>query len=180
MFGWLKRRRLVPAGFLAMIGPRASDDVLFLGAKNPALAAEAGTVTRLNGRTVVVGRGAEAVTRTERAATHAGAILEFVDAPFTALPFDAGTFHIVVATETDWTAANQTAWLMEAARVLLPGGRIILVEGPPTSGAFRPPAANKPPDGEAVQTLLTATGFVAARRLAQADGMTYYEGRKAR
>jgi SAM-dependent methyltransferase len=175
MFGWLKRRSPVPPSFLAMIGPRASDEVLFLGAKNPALAAEVGTVTRLNGRTVVVGRGADAAKRAERAETQAGAILEFVEAPFTALPFDAATFHIVVLTEVDWKTAEHTAWLAEAARVLRPGGRIIIVEALPGRGA-----GQSAPATDVVQARLTASGFIAARRLAQTDGMIYYEGRKAR
>ena len=38
-----------------MIGPRAADSVLFVGASRPAFAAEVGAVTRLNGRTVVIG-----------------------------------------------------------------------------------------------------------------------------
>jgi hypothetical protein len=71
-----------------MVGPRAADAVLFLGASDPAIAAEIGTVTRLNGRTVVLAEQGDAEAPVERAAEQAGALVEFVTAPLDALPFD--------------------------------------------------------------------------------------------
>jgi SAM-dependent methyltransferase len=163
-----------------MIGTRASDAVLFLGARDPSLAAENGTITRLNGRTVVVGQGAEAATRSEQAATKAGAILEFVDAPVTALPFEAEAFQIVVVQDLALGSADGVSTLAEAVRVLKPGGRIMLIFGEPARGvlgSLNPPPA---PATEVVVTLLQRAGLIAARRLALTEGVAYFEARKAR
>jgi len=180
MFAWLKRTSTRPATALAMIGPRAADAVLFQGASEPAIAGETGTVTRLNGRTVIVGEaGAEAVAT--RAAEQAGALIEFIAAPLDALPFDSGTFHIVVTPGVShWPAERRGRRLAEAVRVLQPGGRLILIEGGPDRGWLG--RLSRPPVLEAgtLTGLLLEAGLVAARRLAEADGGTYYEARKAR
>ena len=180
MFGWLKRGPARPDTALAMIGSRASDDVLFLGARDPTVAAENGTITRLNGRTVVAGQGAADKARVEDAAGKAGAILEFVDTPLTALPFAAATFHIVVIRDLALGSADATPVVAEAMRVLQPGGRIILIFGEPARGMLS--ALNPPPTpaADTVVILLQRVGFAAARRLAEEAGVSYFEARKAR
>ena len=180
MFGWLRRGTARPDTALAMIGARASDHVLFLGARNPSVAAENGTITRLNGRTVVAGQGADAATRAEQAAASAGAILEFVDAPPGALPFADSTFHIVVIHDVAVGSTEAATVLAEAARVLEPGGRIILIFGEPARGMFGSLNPPPPPETDTVVTLLIRAGFTAARRLASAEGVTYFEARKPR
>lgn len=181
MFRWFRRAPALPDAALAMVGPRPSDEVLFLGAKDPSLAAETGAITRLNGRTVVVGQGADAGKRIDQAATQAGAILEFVDAPFTPLPFDAATFHIVVAPiAAEWWTEYASS-LAEAARVLRPGGRIVVIIGERSRGPFRVSPARPPALAtDAVLALLKSSGFIAARQLAETDGVTYYEATKSR
>lgn len=181
MFGWLKAGTSRPATWLAMIGPRAADAVLVLGAREPSIAAEIGTVTRLNGRTVVVDEGAGAAEATERAAEIAGALLEFVAAPADALPFDAATFHIVVTPElADWPAERRVQRLYEAVRVLQPGGRVVVMIGGPGRGLFGKFARRPSLDTDTVLNLLTRSGLLAGRRLAETDGIAFYEARKAR
>jgi SAM-dependent methyltransferase len=181
MFGWLKAGASGPATWLAMVGPRAADAVLVLGAREPSIAAEIGAVTRLNGRTVVVDQGAGAAAATERAGEIAGALLEFVAAPAEALPFDTATFHIVVAPElADWPAEQRAPRLAEAVRVLQPGGRVVVMVGGPGRGPFGKFARRPSLDTDTVLGLLTRSGLLAGRRLAETAGFTFYEARKAR
>ncbi len=164
-----------------MIGPRAADAVLVLGARDPSIAAEIGTVTRLNGRTVVVGESSGAAAAVDRAAEQAGALLEFISAPVDALPFDAGTFHIVVAPELAEWPEDRRAWrLAEAVRVLAPGGRVIVMTGATGRGLLGRVAPPSSLDADTVIGLLLRTGLLAARKLAEAEKVTYYEARKGR
>ena len=180
MFRWFKHGSPGPTAALAMIGPKAADTVVFVGARHPSLAAETGTVTRLNGRTVVVGRGADAAAAVERAAEQAGALLEFIDAPADALPFDAASCRIVVLTDlADWPADQRTTRVHEAVRVLEPGGRVVVMMGG-AGGLLGRLTPSPSVDADAVIGLLTRSGLVAARKLAEADRVTYYEARKAR
>ena len=109
-----------------MIGPRAADAVLVLGAREPSIRGGNRHRDRLNGRTVVVGDSAAAETAIDRAAEEAGRPARIhhprrVDA----LPFDRDTFHIVVTPElADWPADGARTRLAEAVRVLQPGGRV--------------------------------------------------------
>jgi SAM-dependent methyltransferase len=178
MFGWLKHGTPRPAAALAMIGPKPADTVLFVGARHPAIAAETGTVTRLNGRTIVAGQGADAAA-VARAADQAGALLEFAEAPPDALPFDSAAFRIVVLTDlAHWPADQRGPRVTEAVRVLEPGGRLVVMTG---SSGLRGRLSPSPQlDSDAAIGLLTRAGLVAARRLAETDGITYYEARKPR
>ncbi|HEX5069939.1 MAG TPA: methyltransferase domain-containing protein [Vicinamibacterales bacterium] len=180
MFGWFRREAARPGTALAMIGARASDHVLFLGARDASVAAESGTITRLNGRTVVVGRGEDDAARADQAAAKAGAIVEFVDAPLTELPFAASTFKIVVIHNLAMGSTETTSTLGEATRVLQPGGRIILMFGETARGVFGSLNPPPPPESDSVVNLLIRAGLVAARRLAVSEGVTYFEARKAR
>lgn len=176
----MKREAPGPATSLAMIGPRAADSVLFLGAGRPSFAAEVGAVTRLNGRAVVVGdKSLEADV--DRAAEQTGALLEFHSAPLEALPFEASSFVIVVTTElAEWPADARGTRLAEAMRVLQPGGRMILIVGGPGDGVLGRLKPRPTLETDAVLNLLTRCGLGATRRLAEANGIAYYEGRKSR
>jgi hypothetical protein len=92
-----------------------------------------------------------------------------------------GTFHIVVVpvVAAGWTQYVTT--IAETARVMRPGGRIVLIVGEPARGVFRGSTLKQAgPAPDAVVAMLTTGGFVAARKLAEADGVAYYEARKAR
>ena len=181
MFGWMKRTPSLPDTALAMVGPRSSDEVLVLGAEDPSLAAEIGAITRLNGRTVVVGEGRSQETATTRAAEKAGALLEFTDAPLVPLPFGDATFHIVVVSDlTDWPRDLCAPRLAEAIRVLQPGGRLVVLTGKPRRSRLTLAKDRPTLSSELVLGLLSNSDLLATRRLAEADGVAYYEARKAR
>ena len=180
MFQWFRRGPARPGTALAMIGARASDHVLFLGARDASVAAENGTITRLNGRTVVVGHGDEDARRVEQSAAAAGAIVEFTDAPLTQLPFADETFQIVVVHNLAIGSTDASLTLAEATRVLHAGGRIILMFGESARGVFGALSPPPAPETEPVVNLLVRAGLVAARRLAASEGVTYFEARKPR
>jgi ubiquinone/menaquinone biosynthesis C-methylase UbiE len=182
MFRWFRAAPRIRETAIAMVDPRPGDDVLFVGATHPALAGETGAITGLNGRTVVVDAAPEAGTRIDEAARKAGALVEFSQASFARLPFDPVTFKVIVipALET-WPGEAWAPALAEAMRVARPGARIILLAGRRQgrlARALRPARPALAPDS--VLTALTRAGAIAGRRLAESDGVQYFEARKPR
>ena len=165
-----------------MVDPRAGNALLVIGTSQPRLAAACAGITGLNGRAVIVGRGAIEQKKAEDAAAAAGALIEFVDAPAAMLPLDPDTFDVVVlAQRSDVTHANDAAIVAEAFRVAKPAGRVILVTGERRAGIFGALQSPTPvPKPEAVIAALKAAGGVAVRRLAGVEGVSYFEARKPR
>jgi ubiquinone/menaquinone biosynthesis C-methylase UbiE len=166
---------------VAMVGARAGDRVLVLGAPGTveaALAAEIATITGLNGRTVVVDVGTEARTRVERAAAKAGALLEFEWAPVTMLPLNADEFDIAVINRqlSQLDGRNRIACCEEALRVVKPRGRVVVIEGLRRPGLFSLLPTRQPglPLDES-RAALVAAGARATRQLAEVDGVIYLE-----
>ncbi len=163
---------------LAMIGARAGNRVLLIGASDGALAASVAALTGLNGRTLVVDDAPTARAAAERAAGRAGVLVEFEVAPATQLPAEDASFDIVAIQRTLSAPADEAAPAVctESRRALRPGGRVLAVEAAP---AGRLGLARRPPDPEsAARTTarLTAAGFRAVRVVGEAEGVTYIEG----
>jgi SAM-dependent methyltransferase len=182
MFRWFRAAPQIRETALAMVDPRPGEDVLFLGAANATLAGETGAITGLNGRTVVIDDAPAAAARIEHAARRAGALVESVTAPLTPLPFDAHTFGVIVAPDVDtWAPEAWTARLNEGLRVAKPGARLILIAGRRQgrlARKLRPRSTGL--TQEAVLTALARAGATAARRLAESEGVQYFEARKPR
>ena len=162
-----------------MIGARAGDVVLVVGANDAGLAAGVALVTGLNGRTVVLDRADGASTRVEEAAAEAGALVEYQDAPPAMLPLDDATFDVVVIL-TNARPDDRRAVVTEAVRVLKPGGRVLVRTASGRGGligAARTAAADEP--GSPLD-LLARAGAIAARCLADVQGVAYFEARKTR
>lgn len=169
----------------AMVGARAGDRVLVLGAPDPAgaaLAAEIAFVTGLNGRTLVVDVGTEARTRVEAAAAKAGALVEFEWAPATMLPLNAGEFDIAVINRqlVHHDGRNRIACCEEALRVVKPRGRVVVIEGLRRPGLFGLLPSRQPGlPMEDARAALMAAGAKGARQLAEVDGVIYLEALSA-
>jgi ubiquinone/menaquinone biosynthesis C-methylase UbiE len=164
-----------------MIGAKPGQQVIMFGVGDGGLAAAVALVTGLNGRTLVVDPSADAIQRLDSAAANAGALVESMNGPLTSLPLENGVFDIALLHRT-MTAADPSAMLTEAARVLRDGGRMLVIEGEPRPGVlglFRRPAAPGL-SGDAVRELLSRTGLRAARILGESDGFVYAEGVKPR
>ena len=182
MFQWFRRAPSVRETGLAMVDPRAGDHLLVIGAADPRLAASCAAATGLNGRAVVVGRGDDQRRQIEQAAASAGALIEFIDAPLTMLPFDDAAFGLVVVPKLrDDQGEPASAKIGEAVRVLKPAGRLVAVAGQKRAGIFGALQTAEPRLAvDDVLTYLKAAGAVAARRLAEVEGVAYYEARKPR
>jgi ubiquinone/menaquinone biosynthesis C-methylase UbiE len=75
--------------------------------------------------------GAEAMLTLARAkASQAGLEIEFRLADAAELPFAPASFDLIIERHVLWTLPNPAAALAEWARVLRPGGRLILIEHP--------------------------------------------------
>jgi ubiquinone/menaquinone biosynthesis C-methylase UbiE len=168
---------------LAMIGAKAGDRIAMFGADSGELAAEVALLAGLNGRLVVVDVSPGAQARVERAASQAGALVEFESVPLALLPFDDASFDIAVLT-SQLSAPDDSipiAALEEVRRILRPAGRVIVIEKGPRPGVLgliqRGDAPKKLPPA-AVSALLKSAGFLAVRLLADVDGTSYLEGRR--
>jgi len=138
-------------------------------------------VTGLNGSTTVIDDHADARERVEAAAREAGALVEFVPGPLGTLPVESNSLDAVIlhARLGSMEAGARTGPMSEAARVLRPGGRIIVIEGARSGGLLRA-LQEKPPrlGTEEVLRLLEHAGMTARRQLADVDGVAFCEGRK--
>jgi ubiquinone/menaquinone biosynthesis C-methylase UbiE len=168
---------------LAMVGAKSGLQVIVLGAGDGKVAAAIAQVTGLNGRTLVVDPSADARARVERAASEAGALVDFQQSALAHLPDDLGDFDIAVVHQRLSVAGEDPAPVItEAVRVLRPGGRVVVIEGVMQTGwrdRLRAPRQTKI-EGSVIERLLTAAGLRATRLLAEADGVTYAEGAKPR
>jgi ubiquinone/menaquinone biosynthesis C-methylase UbiE len=73
---------------------------------------------------------AEAMLEQARAkAARAGLAVRFQQADAEQLPFEGGSFDLVVERHVIWTLPNPAVALAEWMRVLRPGGRLVLIEG---------------------------------------------------
>ena len=181
MFRWFRFAPPARETALAMVDPRPGDALLVVGASAPRLAALCAAVTGLNGRAVVVGRRATDKSEIDTAAGKAGALIEFIAAPPAKLPLDPNIFDVIVIPKLDDKVESTAAMLAEAVRVAKPAGRIIAITGEKRRrllGVFSPPTEGSA--AEANIGLLKNAGTVAARRLAEVDGVGYYEARKPR
>jgi SAM-dependent methyltransferase len=180
---WLREGPSPYATSLAMIGAKPGQHVVVFGVGDGGLAAAVALVTGLNGRTLVVDSSADAIQRLDGAAAKAGALVESINGPLTTLPLESGTFDVAVLHHT-MTAADPSAMIAEAARVLRDGGRMLVIEGegrPGMFGRFRRPSGPGPSlGGDAVRDLLEGSGLRAARVLGESDGFVYVEGVKPR
>jgi ubiquinone/menaquinone biosynthesis C-methylase UbiE len=183
MFRWSTMFRPFPnlrKTAVAMIDPRPGDAILFVGAGDPALAGECGAVAGLNGRAVVVDADASMASRVEAAAVNAGALVEFTTALPPTLPFATGMFEVVVVPDlASWPEEQRQARFTEVYRVAGPGARIVLLVTH-KRGLLWSNASAQVPARDQVLHLFTRAGAVAARELANTDGVAYYEGRKPR
>lgn len=183
MLKWFRQGPSPQQTAVAMIGPKSGERVLAAGHADPAFVAELAQVTGLNGQTSIAcptgTRGAF-----EGAASKAGVLIDVIDLPSddpSLIPPGVTALDIVVLVvdlgRLDLDLRLSAA--RDAMAVLRPGGRLMLMDSPARTGIFsgRSPATMP---ADAVVPMLTSVGALAARALGAADGVTYYEARKAR
>lgn len=174
---------------VGMTGVKLGDRVVQIGcAHGGHLAAIAGKVG-LSGRAVAVVADAAAAARAEKAAAHAGVLVEVEIVSGTALPFDADAFDLAVIDDTGggfggMRAEDRVAIVRELLRVVRPGGRAMINGTTPREGlaALISRAQTGPSfaaSGQATAAL-EADGFRGVRTLAEREGLVFVEGIKPR
>ena len=173
---------------VSMTGVKLGDRVAFVGVPDPTRVAAIAAKVGLSGRAVAVVADAEGDARVNNAAANAGVLVDTQLAEATRLPFGDGEFDIAVVDDTgalleQLSDADRGAVAREVARVLRPGGRLLLIGGAEPTGLVRliskAPVSSLVLSGRA-NTLLEQSGFGIVRLLAERDGLVFVEGLKPR
>jgi ubiquinone/menaquinone biosynthesis C-methylase UbiE len=177
---WLRKSQPVDSLAVSMSGVRLGDRLLVLGCNDTKLIAALAVKVGLTGRACAVDTDPGRVAEAGRAIEREGALVETFAAPYSRLPFDPDSFDLVVARDVlpALTAEDRTRTSQEICRVLRAGGRCLVIDTTGRSGLgalFAKQAAGEPYD---VPRALEAGGFVAARTLAEREGLVFVEGVK--
>lgn len=180
-------RKSVPTDPLAvtMAGVKLGDRFLAVGLGDPELTAALAAKAGLTGRACGVDADEARVRSAAAAIEREGALIEASRAPWGMLPFDEGSFDVVVIREVLMLLPAQARALAanEALRVLRPGGRVLVIESAPRGGVIGALMNRQKSDpdyaasGGAVAAL-TRAGFAAVRQLAEHEGQIFVEGIK--
>ena len=179
---WLTGRGGTHDLAVTMSGIRLGERLLQVGLGDGRLLVALAGKIGLSGRSCGVDPEAPAVTRAAAMAERGGVLVEVQHAPPSLLPFADGEFDVVVvdlagapaALGTDPGPAFREAW-----RVLRPGGRCVALMKQVRGGAI---GAVEHRTGRAVTAPadlvreMRASGFKAARLLAERDGLAFAEG----
>ena len=185
MFSRLFRPTDPYAFAVSMTGVKMGDRLVQIGCDDPALFAAVAAKVGLSGRACAVDDEAGRAQEAREAGTKAGVLVEVEVSPLSMLPYDAESFDLVVIRDrlSQLHPHERVGCLQESRRVLRPGGRCVIVEHAERGGLgalfdrrYVNPLYRS--TGGAEHALREA-GFAATRRLAEQEGLTFYEGVKA-
>ena len=158
--------RTTDAEILARAGVASGDHVLDVGTGPGYLALAASNLVGPDGGAVGIDASPEMIDRARTRAARQGSRAEYLVAAAESLPFDDDSFDVVVSRLVFHHLPGdvKTAALGEVARVLKPGGRILLVDmaSPTARGAHHLVAhimGKRPDMGVDLGALLSAAGF---------------------
>ena len=179
MMRWFKKPSGDPLA-VSMSGIKLGDRLLVVGASDTALIAALAMKVGLTGRACVVARSDEERERTAAVVEGEGALIETFAAPAASLPFEAGSFDVMVIRGLmgSMDGGEQSRLAAEALRVLRPGGRCLVIDGGARSGMAALFGGGGGLDAESEVGALNGAGFRAARQLAAREGMSFVEGVK--
>ena len=174
---------------VSMTGVKLGDRVVFVGVPDAARVAAIAAKVGLSGRAVALTPDDDAIARVNRAAADAGVLVDTEAGDVTHLPFGDGEFDIAVVDDTGAMLeqlgddADRSTVAREVARVLRPGGRLLLIGGAVPTGfaklISKVPASPFVLSG-GVNALLEQCGFGIVRTLAEREGLVFVEGLKPR
>jgi len=173
---------------VSMTGVKLGDRVAFVGVPDPGRVAAIAAKAGLSGRAAAVVPDAAAVTRVDKAAASAGVLVDTDVADVQRLPYGDSEFDLAVCDDTgalleQLSEDRRGAVAREVARILRPGGRVVVVGGGEPAGwnklLSKSPASPLVVSG-AVNALLGANGFGIVRTLAEREGLVFVEGLKPR
>ena len=180
MFKWFKTSTLDPLS-VSMAGAKLGDRVLVVGCGDPGLIAALAAKTGLTGRMCAVDESADAANRAGVIALREGVLAETSRATITAMEFETGSFDLVVLRDVLGRGPHSPeAVAAEAARVLRLGGRCLVIDTTARTGLAGMFGSQPAPANTSVDpvTVLGGHGFVAARLLAERDGLRFVEAIK--
>ena len=169
---------------ISMTALKIGSSVLQISGSDPGLIAALATTVGLSGHACALAETAEAAEAFTKAAAAAGVLVEVTVGPVRALPYDADGFDVVVLKDAIGTmrAYNRVLCLQQACRVLRGGGRCLVIEqtGRAGLGALfsRRAFDSEYLDSGGATVALKAEGFRGVRKLAERDGVSFFEGTK--
>lgn len=163
------------------LGDRVAQIACEHGGRLGAIAAKVG----LSGHAAVVVDNAGAAARAEKGAAQAGVFIEIHQAASTDLPLQADSFDLLIVDDTAGFFAklsehDRARTVLEAVRILRPGGRAMIVQSLPARGlgALLQRGPSGPPFDP--RPSLEANGFKLTRLLGEGEGLRFVEGVKPR
>jgi ubiquinone/menaquinone biosynthesis C-methylase UbiE len=180
---WFRESTLEPLS-VSMAGVKLADRVLVVGCSDPRLIAALAAKSGLTGRACAIDEDARRVEDAGRIALKEGALVETFTAPLHTMPFEAGSFDVVVLRDVMHALeARAPAVLAEVLRLLRPGGRCMVIEGSQrrAAGGLSAVFGSREPseesaESQALNATLKSVGFVAVRTLAEREGLLFVEG----
>ena len=168
LFRFRKMRSLDPLQ-VAMTGVRMGERYLQVFCSDAALTRGLATKTGLSGVAALAAANDAQAKQARKAADKAGVLIDVKVTSPTALAWDDGLFDMVVVDNTGGAftsldAAERSACLVDARRVLRAGGRVEFIE--------------REDDQSGADALLAAAGFKPVRTLVERDGFRFVEGLK--
>ena len=173
---------------VSMTGVKLRDRVAFIGAPVPARIAAIAAKVGLSGHAAAVVPDEPAAARVNRAAANAGVLIDTDVADVKRLPYSDGDFDLAVVDDTgtlveQLTEDERASLAKEVARILRPGGRVVVLGGSEPTGLVKllstAPASPLVLSG-GMNTLLAGNGFSIVRTLAEREGLVFVEGLKPR
>jgi ubiquinone/menaquinone biosynthesis C-methylase UbiE len=167
-----------------MVGVKMGERFAQIGCAHGGRLAAVAAKVGLSGRAVAIVPDEASAERARKGASNAGILIEIEVAPPTRLPMADAAFDVVVIDDTDGLMATMRAedrvhMVREVARILRPGGRVMVISRGPRGGlgALFGSGGGPPFDS---QPSLEADGFRAVRRLAEREGLVFVDGLKPR
>lgn len=174
---------------VGMTGVKLGDRVLQIGCSNGGPLAAIASKVGLSGRALVFVPDQAAMARAQKAAANLGVLVEIELNTSARLPVDDAAFDLVIVDDAAGTFSamrpeERAATIREAARVVRPGGRAMIIGATPPQGLSAllsrgPAVPSMAISGEAA-TALEAEGFRGARTLAEREGLIFVEGIRPR
>ena len=186
---FLRKRTLTKRDsvLMAMAAVRMGERLLQIGIDDPGLASALAAKVGLSGAAAIAVSTEADAARAQAAAANAGILIDVQASPWRRLPFEAGSFDLVVVQSTRGLLASMSpedrvGVLQEAYRVLRSGGRILVIESAPRAGLGallqRAPVSEQYARGGGAEGALAAERFRPVRSLGDHEGYRFTEGLK--